>query len=107
MGDSVSEVAVAAAAWWAKRLVKTSIDRADQFKVCLAEKVQAELEAAGVCNLAFWYDPEGILLDAVVESVSQNYTGVLNSARGMVQVWMQVTPDRVMTMDGYVYPETQ
>lgn len=80
IGKTARNTAHAAARWWAERLIKGD---AGKFQECLYRKVLAELKSSEVVYLENDYDPKGILLDAVRETVDESVRGFLFSGDGI------------------------
>ena len=80
IGKTARKTAHAAARWWAEKLMRGD---AAKFQDCLYKKILAGLRESKVVYVENDYDPQGILLDAVRETVDDSVAGVMFSGDGI------------------------
>lgn len=118
--DKIAVAAKMAGEWWAERLYKEHADKREYFAQAVAMRVEDALRGKAYWDLSGcreeWngdppesiyigvdYDPEGLMLDAVREVISQECRGTLFSARGILpqKHGLRVERDKLTPKEGY------
>jgi hypothetical protein len=118
--DQIAVAAKMAGDWWAERLADEHADKREAFAQAVAARVDDALRGK-----AYWswgegrkegdgepcesiytevdYDPQGLMLDAVRETIAPDCRGMMFSARGILpqKHQLRVAPDKLTPKEGY------
>jgi len=101
--DQIEVASQMAGAWWAERLDPAYARQREVFAAAVAKRCERALRKHGSCRLEVDYDPRGIMLSAVRETINPHCRGMMFSADGVLprKHELEVLPTALHPKEGY------